>query len=164
MQKEQKKPMRMKLAVGIIVMPIIFAWFTLQKKYSNTARITSFVWMILALVISQPNYQDNQATKITAPQQKTVYEDVTYNHYNPIDAEIICEDVAKRNVSYPETIDFHMFADGNYTSLSEVSDISIYKRVSTAKNAFGVTEQFRVSCKFDAETMLEARMVPWKSN
>lgn len=32
---------------GLILMPFIFAWFTLKKGFSKTARIFSFAWLIL---------------------------------------------------------------------------------------------------------------------
>ncbi|WP_411676723.1 DUF4236 domain-containing protein [Acinetobacter pittii] len=39
------------LGLGILLMPYIFAWFTLRTGYSSTARWISFIWMILVLII-----------------------------------------------------------------------------------------------------------------
>jgi len=38
------------LAIGIFIAPIIFAWFTLRKGYSKTARIVSFGYLALAFL------------------------------------------------------------------------------------------------------------------
>ena len=38
------------LGAGIFFIPIIFAWFTLGKGYSTTARVVSFVWMALSTI------------------------------------------------------------------------------------------------------------------
>ncbi len=38
------------LIIGIILLPMIFAWFTLRKGTSITARIVSFTWMIIAII------------------------------------------------------------------------------------------------------------------
>lgn len=40
------------LGIGILLLPIIFAWFTLRKGYSTVARIVSFVWLAVSLVIA----------------------------------------------------------------------------------------------------------------
>ncbi|HEM7785384.1 TPA: hypothetical protein U2L20_001748 [Acinetobacter baumannii] len=47
----QPKKVSIPLAIGIFIIPLIFAWFTLRKGYSNTARILSFGWLILAIVV-----------------------------------------------------------------------------------------------------------------
>ena len=42
------------LAIGILIMPYIFAWFTLRKGHSVLSRIVSFLWMGCSLfIISQ---------------------------------------------------------------------------------------------------------------
>ena len=37
------------LKVGIFLLPPIFAWFTLRKGVSNTARAVAFIWMLIYL-------------------------------------------------------------------------------------------------------------------
>ena len=39
------------LGAGIFLFPIIFAWFTLRKGYSTLARIITFVWLIILLLV-----------------------------------------------------------------------------------------------------------------
>ena len=40
------------LGIGIFVIPIVFAWFTLRKGHSTTARVVSFVWMVISIGIA----------------------------------------------------------------------------------------------------------------
>ncbi|QXO19236.1 WYL domain-containing protein [Vibrio ostreae] len=40
-----------KLKLGIILIPIVFSWFTLKKGYSPLARVVSFSWLALTLVV-----------------------------------------------------------------------------------------------------------------
>lgn len=35
------------LALGIFLLPIIFAWFTLRQDHSTLSRVVSFIWLIL---------------------------------------------------------------------------------------------------------------------
>ncbi len=42
------------LGIGILFMPYIFSWFTLQKGYSNLTKIVSLSWMGLVLLINIP--------------------------------------------------------------------------------------------------------------
>ena len=39
------------LGIGILFIPLIFAWFTLRKGHTTKAKIISFVWLVLSLVI-----------------------------------------------------------------------------------------------------------------
>ncbi len=39
------------LAIGIIFMPYLFAWFTLKNGYSSNARILSFGWLALMVIV-----------------------------------------------------------------------------------------------------------------
>jgi hypothetical protein len=48
METEQKK-VGFLLGVGILLFPLIFAWFTLRQGYSTFARVVSFVWLILSI-------------------------------------------------------------------------------------------------------------------
>jgi hypothetical protein len=40
------------LAIGILLMPLVFVWFTLRKGHSTLSRILSFLWLIVAFVLS----------------------------------------------------------------------------------------------------------------
>ena len=51
MEHFQQKKVSIPLAIGIFIIPIIFAWFTLRKGYSKTARIVSFGWLIFGFII-----------------------------------------------------------------------------------------------------------------
>lgn len=39
------------LATGILIMPYVFAWLTLQQGYSVLSRVVSFLWMVCCLLI-----------------------------------------------------------------------------------------------------------------
>ena len=72
MNNFENKKVSIPLAIGIFVIPIIFAWFTLKKGYSNTARLVSFGWLLLAIVVF-----------VTVPQsamEKSAFEDVNVSH------------------------------------------------------------------------------------
>jgi len=38
------------LGIGILLIPVIFAWFTLREGYSTRARVVSFAWLIFTLL------------------------------------------------------------------------------------------------------------------
>lgn len=48
-QTVEQSGLSWKLKSGILVMPYIFAWFTLRDGVSKGARIISFVWMVIIL-------------------------------------------------------------------------------------------------------------------
>ena len=50
MNNFENKKVSIPLAIGIFLIPLIFAWFTLRKGYSKTARMISFGWLILGFV------------------------------------------------------------------------------------------------------------------
>lgn len=39
------------LGLGILLMPYLFSWFTLVKKYSNLARFISFSWLLIFILL-----------------------------------------------------------------------------------------------------------------
>lgn len=52
MNNIQPKKVSIPLAIGIFAIPLIFSWFTLQKGYSKTAKIVSFSWLVLIILLS----------------------------------------------------------------------------------------------------------------
>ncbi|MGL6147511.1 MAG: hypothetical protein ACRC1V_03440 [Plesiomonas sp.] len=62
---EDKRTISIKLMTGIVIAPIIFSWFTLKKGYSTTARVLSFVWLLLTLIVVFSGESKN------APEQAT---------------------------------------------------------------------------------------------
>ncbi len=50
MNNFKNKKVSIPLAIGIFLIPLIFAWFTLRKGYSTTARMISFGWLILGFI------------------------------------------------------------------------------------------------------------------
>lgn len=39
------------LGVGIVLLPIVFAWFTLRSGYSTLAKVLSFVWLAIGVIV-----------------------------------------------------------------------------------------------------------------
>lgn len=52
--KIREKKVSILLGFGIFLMPYIFAWVTLQKGYSNLARIVSFSWAAMLIMVNLP--------------------------------------------------------------------------------------------------------------
>tara|TARA_B100001059_G_C17748527_1_gene535760 strand:- start:177 stop:962 length:786 start_codon:yes stop_codon:yes gene_type:complete len=51
-----------KLKLGIVLLPIVFSWFTLKKGYSTLSRVISFAWLLLTLAVSASG--DKQASTL----------------------------------------------------------------------------------------------------
>ena len=45
----QNQPLSGKLIAGIVLLPIVFVWFTLKKGVSTKAKVLSFLWLIIAI-------------------------------------------------------------------------------------------------------------------
>lgn len=47
------------LGIGIFLLPFVFSWFTLRKGHSSLARVISFIWLAVVIVVgfSQPGDQ-----------------------------------------------------------------------------------------------------------
>ncbi|SHO57855.1 hypothetical protein [Vibrio quintilis] len=39
------------LGIGIVLIPLIFSWFTLRKGYSGKAKIISFSWLAISILV-----------------------------------------------------------------------------------------------------------------
>lgn len=55
---EAHKRISGKMYFGIVFLPFIFAWFTLRKGYSLNAKILSFCWMGLVLMVLSDSFTD----------------------------------------------------------------------------------------------------------
>lgn len=51
MNNLERKKLPVWLIIGIFLIPLIFAWFTLKQGYSKTVRIISFSWMVLGIAV-----------------------------------------------------------------------------------------------------------------
>ena len=47
----QRRAVGAGLAIGIFLMPLIFAWFLLQRGYSAIARLIAFGWLTVLLAV-----------------------------------------------------------------------------------------------------------------
>lgn len=46
---QKKRSVSFLLGIGILILPMIFSWFTLRRRYSALARIISFSWLVISL-------------------------------------------------------------------------------------------------------------------
>lgn len=61
------------LGAGIFLIPLVFAWFTLRKGYSRTAKVVSFAWLAISLVlIGAQGGQENAPANTADSGAKTV--------------------------------------------------------------------------------------------
>ncbi len=59
----EKRSVGVLLGVGIVLIPLIFSWFTLRKGHSVFARVLSFSWLVLSIaIISAPVGVENRVT------------------------------------------------------------------------------------------------------
>jgi hypothetical protein len=50
-EKVEKRSVGVLLAIGILLVPLIFAWFTLRKGHTTRSRVISFAYLLLSLVL-----------------------------------------------------------------------------------------------------------------
>lgn len=68
-----KKTHKELLIVGMVLLPIIFAWFTLDKKnWSKKARISAFIWAAIAMLFSLGNGEPTSGSKSFSSTEKTI--------------------------------------------------------------------------------------------
>lgn len=53
------RPVGILLGIGILLIPLIFSWFTLRKGHTTKAKVISFGWLALTLVIVLSQDGDN---------------------------------------------------------------------------------------------------------
>jgi hypothetical protein len=58
----QERKLGVGLIIGIVLLPIVFAWFTLRKGHSTLSRVLSFGWLLVSSVIAL-NIQGPQGTQ-----------------------------------------------------------------------------------------------------
>jgi hypothetical protein len=76
----EERPVGILLGIGIFFIPLIFAWFTLRKGHTTKAKIISFVWLVLSLVIigsqdgtsSRNSSSRSSPAPISAPAEKVM--------------------------------------------------------------------------------------------
>lgn len=51
---EYERPVGFLLGFGIFLLPLIFAWFTLRQGHTTRARVISFLWLVLSLLLAFP--------------------------------------------------------------------------------------------------------------
>lgn len=78
---DANKKVSLRLAAGILFIPVIFSWVTLKKGYSTKARVIAFAWFsifgILTLLnddksVSMPTTVQTQPAQTANPEQKAI--------------------------------------------------------------------------------------------
>lgn len=79
------------LGIGIFLLPIVFAWFTLRQGYTTKARVISFVWLVLVTALSFTSKSDEpkpavqptptQAVSAPSPTQNTPTKQIDIAEY-----------------------------------------------------------------------------------
>lgn len=49
------------LSIGILFMPYVFSWLTLKDGYTKKARVLSFAWMLVVLVVVGQNAEKQES-------------------------------------------------------------------------------------------------------
>lgn len=78
---EYERPVGFLLGLGIFLLPLIFAWFTLRQGHTTRARVISFVWLILVLFLSFP--RNNEPTPTPTPVQAVPTQTAPTSSQNP---------------------------------------------------------------------------------
>lgn len=82
MNHVESKKVSTPLAIGILIIPIVFAWFTLRQGYSTLSRVISFGWLLAGLVtfalLPNPTVTTDtipdDAVKVTVDERSIVFE------------------------------------------------------------------------------------------
>ncbi len=59
LEKDVNRKVSILLIIGIVCLPIVFAWFTLKDGYSKRARGISFVWLVVSLILTMGNSNES---------------------------------------------------------------------------------------------------------
>lgn len=88
----KKKRVSLSLGIGILFLPIVFAWFTLQKGYRILPRVISFIWLLVTVVSMVNNIQTGMevdlAIKDTRSAVVSIQKKVSYHTVGYFDKEI----------------------------------------------------------------------------
>lgn len=61
------KKISWQLIVGIILMPVVFSWFTLKASYSKMTRGLAFGWLIVTIIIFASSYEQSEIQRTQKP-------------------------------------------------------------------------------------------------
>lgn len=181
----QARPVGILLGIGIFLIPLIFSWFTLRKGHTTKARVISFSWLVLSLLIfsaqdgknagdesAQQNSSDAAELKKSEPKispEKVAEEESAcskdlscWGEKHSISAAVYCEKYVEKLAQYS-----HEWTDGILEpKFSHYRWKNIDKGVVTYigdkikfQNGFGAWQNYVYECDFDpaAETILDVR-------
>lgn len=100
------------LGIGILIVPIIFSWFTLRKGYSNIVRVISFCWLIFVMFFVY--FPHNKTTNTN----KSHTTESTYSESNK-------EEVQKESQT-SERQELHSVKNGKYIDINSLGGTSFF--------------------------------------
>lgn len=69
-----KRKVGILLGIGIFLLPIVFAWFTLRRGHSTLSRVVSFVWLALISMVWIGNMASAPAPPVKADSERVAAE------------------------------------------------------------------------------------------
>lgn len=140
MHNHYERKASLRLIIGIVLLPIVFSWFTLKTGYSKQIRVISFSWLIFFLVfavIGETNVEQDGITTVNIaelPKNTELIEekDRLEQHVEKqkstigepvIDYGKINDSSQKMPVSSREKIDKSVYIPYNYNDNKQVFDI-----------------------------------------
>lgn len=110
---ETERKVSILLGVGILFMPIIFAWFTLREGYSKNVKILSFGWLIVGSILGTllPKHDQGGTVVDTQPQKQLIASTETAKEVNPVNQE-----TSHRDNRIPKDV-FQPYDKENYPKL-----------------------------------------------
>lgn len=135
------------LAIGIFLLPIIFAWFTLRKGYGRVARATALSWMgvsVLVLVTAEPQDETLVAGNEESTEVSEVAEQTTSSAVTQSPAEVPNKAVASQNESNEPVKRTQIVAnDTSCSTITKATDIFIEEVAAGLKVAKSDVEFLR---------------------
>lgn len=98
---DDKRSVGIWLGIGILILPIIFAWFTLRKGHTVLARVVSFAWLIISIAAYNVGEKSKVETVSTSNQkvQETVREEKKKEQAIQVDITKILSDYKNNEVA-----------------------------------------------------------------
>ncbi len=117
MDNNQTRKVSFLLGVGIFIIPIVFAWFTLRKGYSTTSRVLSFGWLLAGVVAFA-----------MLPDTPVVESNVKENKVESVAKTETKETVAVKNVS--ENKEYKIRSDEKNRDIKRAVEVDLKERIT----------------------------------
>ena len=102
MNNLENKKLPVWLIIGIVLVPLVFAWFTLRQGYSRKARTVSFAWLVVSLLFVAVLPTPPASTTPIAEKQKNAQVVVEPKKVDGLTAETVPANVEENIGMTPE--------------------------------------------------------------